>query len=246
LSGKEKIMRRFHAMCLVAFLWPMNVGAGSLRVAPVLLDVMEPTSATKLELRNGGSSDARVQIRVFKWTQDVRGDQLAPTEDVVVSPPMMALPAGAEYVVRVIRVTNRPVDAEESYRVLVDELPGLEQRRNGTVSMVVRQSIPVFFSRPGAASANVTWSIASNGSTYVIDAANSGGKRLRIASLIVATRQGALLAQESGLVGYILSGSRVSWSVPARRVAGYAEFLRLTADTELDPIDVTTKPLAAR
>ena len=85
----------------------------------------------------------------------------------------MTLTPNTEYVVRVIRVATHPVNAEESYRVLVDELPDPAQRRNGVVSLVVRQSIPVFFANPDATPASVTWSIKRGPNSYIVSAANA-------------------------------------------------------------------------
>jgi fimbrial chaperone protein len=236
----------FCLLCWFGLLWPVHADAVALRVAPVLLDVMAPSSATKLTLRNDNNQNLQVQLRVFRWIQDSSGDRLVPTTDVVVSPPMMTLTPETEYVARIVRVAPHPVRGEESYRVLVDELPDSAQRRNGTISIVVRQSIPVFFASPDVAPANVTWSIASNPNAYVVTVANNGSKRLRVASLKLASRQGTSLAQSPGLVGYILGGSQVRWSIPAHRSFPYPDVLKLTAETEAEPLDVTTKVVAPR
>ena len=239
-------MRRIFSLCVLCLLWPVGATAISLRVAPVLLDVTAPQGATKLTLRNDNKQTLQVQLRVFRWIQDPGGDRLIPTSDVVVSPPMMTLTPNTEYVVRVIRVATHPVNAEESYRVLVDELPDPAQRRNGVVSLVVRQSIPVFFANPDATPASVTWSIKRGPNSYIVSAANAENKRLRVSMLRLANRQGTSLAQSAGLVGYVLGGSQVSWSIQANHAAAYPDSLKLTADTEADAIDVTTKLLAPR
>jgi fimbrial chaperone protein len=64
--------------------------------------------------------------------------------------------------------------------------------------------------------------------------------------LKLASRQGTALAQSNGLVGYVLGGSQASWSIPSHSAALYSDALKLTAETEVDPIDVTTKLLAPR
>ena len=98
--------------------------ASSLRVAPILLDVSAPGAATTLNLRNEGDEKLHVQIRIFRWTGNTQaGPSLEPTGDVVVSPPAATLLPATEYVVRVVRVARQPVAGEESYRILVDEVP---------------------------------------------------------------------------------------------------------------------------
>lgn len=96
--------------------------ATSVRVAPTMADLLAPDSATTFNLRNEDDRPINVQIRIFRWTQDGGKDHLAPTADVVASPPSQTLGVNADYVVRVVRVTKKPVSGEESYRVVVDEL----------------------------------------------------------------------------------------------------------------------------
>ncbi len=45
--------------------------------------------------------------------------------------------------------------AEESYRVLVDELPDPSRKKAGTVALVLRYSVPVFFRNPDAKAPDV-------------------------------------------------------------------------------------------
>src|SRR2546430_1936009 len=118
--------------------------ANSLRVAPILLDVSAPGATTTLNLRNEGAEKLHVQIRVFRWTGTHTEPTLEPTSDVVVSPPAATLTPGTEYVVRVIRVAKQPIVAEESYRILVDEVPDAVGGRANTVRFALRYSIPVF------------------------------------------------------------------------------------------------------
>jgi fimbrial chaperone protein len=222
-------------------LWPACAGAFSVRVAPVMLDMTAPASATKLTLRNDNRQISQVQLRVFRWIQEPAGERLVPTTDVVVSPPMISLSPGTEYVARVVRVSKLPVQFEESYRLLVDELPDPAERRPGVVSLIVRQSIPVFFARPDGVSANVAWSVKREAGSYLVTATNSGSRRLRISSLKLTNRQGAALAQTPGLVGYVLGGSQMTWSFPARHRDAGADLVKLTAETEAEPVDVSTK-----
>ncbi len=210
--------------------------ATSLRVSPILLDVRAPGAAATVTLRNDEARPLDVQIRVFRWTQVQGKDVLEPTTDVVASPPMAALAPQAEYVVRVVRVTKRPMAAEESYRLVVDELPNPAERRNGTVTFVLRYSIPVFFGAGKVADASVAWTARRSGNAYVVSATNSGGKRLRVSNLTLNDAHGALQPRE-GLVGYVLPGATMTWPVRSgRRLEGQA---KLAADTETGPINAT-------
>jgi fimbrial chaperone protein len=120
--------------------------AATLSVSPVSFDIEAPRQNAKLTLQNRGNDAVATQIRVFRWEKKNGADSLVPTKDVVASPPVAKLKPGAKHTVRIVRVAKRPVEAEESYRLLVDQLPKPVKRKGSQVSLLIRQSIPVFFS----------------------------------------------------------------------------------------------------
>lgn len=122
--------------------------AGTLQVEPVLVDITAPGAASTVTLRNEGAEPINAQIRVFKWSIVNGKEQLTPTNDVVASPPSITLTPKGQYVTRIVRVSKQPVVGEESYRLLVDQLPDLSQQKNGSVNLMVRYSIPVFIGAP--------------------------------------------------------------------------------------------------
>src|ERR1043165_1629720 len=123
-------------------------GPGSLQVEPVRVDITAPGAASTVTLRNEGATAIDAQIRVYKWAIVNGKEQLTPTNDVVASPPSVTLTPKGQYVARIVRVSKKPVIGEESYRLLVDQVPDLAQQKNGAVNLMVRYSIPVFFGAP--------------------------------------------------------------------------------------------------
>jgi fimbrial chaperone protein len=235
------------AFCGQAFLSQISAAlAGSLRVAPILLDVTAPGATTTLNLRNEGDRNLHVQIRVFRWTGTQSEPTLEPTTDVVVSPPAATLTPGTEYVVRVVRVTKQPAAGEESYRVLVDEIPDTITDRANTVRFAFRYSIPVFFSNATAPAANVSWSMAVSGRNTILTASNSGGRRVRLANLKVIDGNGTALVQRPGLFGYALGKSVTAWTLPAAGKVAPRGPLKLVAESETGAINAVVALQASR
>jgi len=232
-------MRIFFLLLALSLLGVRGAEAASLRVSPVLLDVRSPGVVTGLTLRNDERRPITAQLRVFRWVQDKGMDRLEPTEDVVVSPPIMTLTPQTEYHVRIIRLSRAPVSKEESYRLLVDELPDGRPQRSGAITFVVRQSIPIFFSPQDAETAGVEWSVARDRHGYRVTGINRGGKRMRIATLQLRDGRGAVVARRNGLVGYVLGHSQMSWQVPALPSGAHA-VVKISAETEAGPINVAT------
>jgi fimbrial chaperone protein len=203
--------------------------ATSLQVAPTTIDMTAPDSASVLNLRNDAKKPVTVQVRVFRWSQKNGVEKLEPTTNVVASPPSTKLSPNQDYVVRILRVGKAPVAGEESYRVLVDELPVKSEAREGTVNLVVRHSIPVFFRDAEASKPQVTWTVERSGKGVVLKARNEGDSRLRIADL-QATQGGKAVATRKGLVGYVLGGSTMTFPLGAKSVPSGAVLIKATSD----------------
>jgi fimbrial chaperone protein len=209
--------------------------AGSLQVEPVLVDIVAPGAASTVTLRNEGTVAVDAQIRVFRWSIVNGKEKLDPTGDVVASPPSVTLTPKGQYITRIVRTSKQPVVGEESYRLLVDQLPDLSQQRNGAVNLMVRYSIPVFFGAPNKKNPAVAWSIATNGDKVTLTARNSGERRLRISALSLRDASGKSLSFGNGLAGYALGQSAMSWTVPRRGFAANGS-VAVTAQSDGGPI----------
>ncbi len=211
--------------------------AGSLQVEPVLVDVMAPGTASTVTLRNEGTTSINAQIRVFRWSLVNGQEKLEPTSDVVASPPAVTLPPKDKYIARIVRVSKRPITGEESYRLLVDQLPELSQQQNGAVNLFVRYSIPVFFGAPDKKRPNVAWSVAVKGNKVILTARNNGDRRLRISALNLRDANGRTISFGNGLAGYALGQSTKSWTAPgsAHRFATNGS-ASISAQSDIGPI----------
>lgn len=236
------------AIGAIAFLLNSAIAhATSLRAAPARLELVAPDSAGTIRLRNEGGKPVNVQIRVFRWSQADRDDSLEPTSDVVASPPLATLGPGVDYVVRIVRVTTAPVVGEESYRLIVDELPDASSRRvPGSVNVVVRYSIPVFFTNRDAEPPQVSWTLQPSGNSVVLTAINNGSRHLRISDLKLTDAQ-KTVAMRNGLVGYVLGGAVMRWSLPKIRGSSISDrSIALSAKGDSGAINATVPVQSGR
>jgi len=200
------------ATTMLFLLGAYGAHAASLRVAPTNLELIAPDSAGVLNLTNDGDHPINVQVRVFKWSQADGVERLEPTTTVVASPPATKMGPNGEYVVRVVRTGKAPVQTEETYPVIVDELPDASRGRAGTVTLIIRHSIPVFFRNAGAKAADVSWNLSQQGGSLLLTGKNNGDSRFRLSNVTI--KQGTTkIGSRSGLVGYVLGGATMQWPV---------------------------------
>lgn len=207
-------MRLFAAILALASAVTPAAEAASIQVSPVTLQINEPALATHLTVRNGSDDPAHVQVRAYRWTQVDGEDRLERATDLAVSPPATVVAGGGENLVRIVRLQKAPVAREESYRVLVDQLPDAAAQGGVTLKILMRYSIPVFVSPRRQMPSELAWSAVRDGDSLVLTATNTGGRRVRISSLSVIEDAGAGSLERSGLVGYVLAGGTKSWSYP--------------------------------
>ncbi|WP_162914486.1 fimbrial biogenesis chaperone [Taklimakanibacter lacteus] len=197
-----------------------DADAASISVSPILIDRAASGNTAAVTLQTPGSEPVRVQLRVFRWTQVDGKDQLEPTRDVVASPPMLRIAPGTDYTVRVVRLLKRPAAGEESYRLLIDQLPEPRARKANQVNLVIRHSIPVFFRMGDERPPVIGWTAARTKRGLVITARNDGDRRFKLANLVVKTTSGKVLRRINGLAGYVLGHSAMSWTIPGNVAAG--------------------------
>ncbi len=209
--------------------------AASLQVSPVTIDMPPSGSAAVIALRNGGNKPLSAQIRVFKWTQVDGEDVLEPTESVVASPPSIDLIGDQTYSVRILRTDETPVTQSEYYRLIVDELPESATPRPGTVNMVMRYSIPVFFEQADGEQPRLSWSYKKANGRVSLTLRNDGDRHVRISNLNLKGSLGGAVNFGAGLVGYALAHSQVVWTRNSKGFSGGPS--KVTAQSDMGPIN---------
>jgi fimbrial chaperone protein len=212
-----------------------TAGAAVYRVAPVTLEIPAGSGAGILTITNVSDQQIVLQVRVFRWTQSGGQDVLTPTADVVASPPATSVPPGAQHLVRVVRVTNRPLASEEAYRLLIDEIPDAKNAQPQQIKLLLRQSIPAFFGGGVSAPADLQWQVVRTTKGVELAAQNHGTRRYRISELSAKDAAGATLTTRSGLAGYVLAGSETRWSLNDAAAAGP---IAVSATSEAGPVHV--------
>lgn len=214
---------------------PAAALAADMRVAPVVIDPLPGSRTATFTLINDEDRPLKVQVRVMRWSTVGGKEVLTPTTDLVASPPLASLKAKQHYLVRLVRTAKAPPVGEESYRVLVDEVPDPNNVKPGAVQLVLRLSIPVFFSDVPRRSAKVDWGVVRDGSSGWLTAKNTGNRRLRLADLDIGAG-GRSLYRQTGLVGYVLAGAEMRWPISATLPADGKVAMKATADS--GPVEV--------
>ena len=129
----------------------MPAWGGAFSVNPIKLDLGAAARSGVLVVKNEGLEKLTFQIETKAWTQDANGkDQYTDSTDLIFFPKILSLDVGTEGVIRV-GVKNPIVAAEKTYRVFIEELPGVAPppgesgtRGSAQISVLIRFGAPIF------------------------------------------------------------------------------------------------------
>ncbi|KAB7771369.1 fimbrial biogenesis chaperone [Xanthomonas maliensis] len=203
----------------------LSAHAASLQLAPTSLTLQAQQTADGLWLSNSGSAPLQVQTRAYRWTQVDGADQLVPTQELLVSPPMRTLAAGERQLIRVIRAGAPPTSEEASYRIIVDELPDNSNPDRKGMQFVLRYSVPIFLLPIGTTaptSALQAEIVSGSNGMAELQLRNTGKAHAQVADVRHQV-DGTFTNVLDGLVGYVLPGQTMRWSLgapPARFAHG--------------------------
>jgi fimbrial chaperone protein len=208
LSGGRRIAAA--GLVLGVLLAGHTVRAQSLTVLPVTIQMAPGQMAAALTVLNQGDAETSIQVRALTWHQTDGNDQLAPSGELMVSPPIGTIAAGGTQVVRLI-LRKPPEGQEATYRVLVDQIPA--PAAPGTVRIALRLSIPIFAEPATRIAPHVQWRIeSSRGQAYLVGV-NDGSRHETIRDISLATSGGGLSKVEANISPYILAGATRRWHI---------------------------------
>jgi len=218
-------------------------GAQSLSVLPVNIQMAPGEQATTLTVTNQGASKTAVQIRAYAWNQDGDQDELKPSNEVVISPPIASIAPGDSQVVRLI-LRQPPQGKEATYRILLDQIPPAAEP--GVVHLVLRLSIPIFAQPATRANAHVEFHAeVKDGNTYLV-ANNDGLRHEAIRDIELSTSDGRKMKLEAGASPYVLAGTTRHWKIDAPDNHPLPDqTLRLTARSDAGAIEQQVQVVAA-
>lgn len=201
--------------CMCSAILHSNVFAASLRISPTTIEFQAEQNSQTLSILNQSSEVTTVQARIFKWTQEQGRDVLTPSNDIVVSPPVISLNSATSYNYRVVNLDKTPVKDERSYRLILDELPKpIDPRKPPQgLSVLMRISLPVFITNKDEMQ-QIAWKIETKSEKTVLTVINQGGRRALLdnVKVIDLTDNKEYEMPISTVNGYVLVGKERSYA----------------------------------
>jgi len=172
--------------------------------------------ATAVTITNEGDDELVMQADVYRWAQKPSGeDDLALSEDLILSPPILKLAPHARQVVRLARVGAPPSESQLTYRLVVREVPeARKDPKNVQLQVALAFSLPVFIT-PANAKRELRCSARREAAdALAVTCENAGRVYAQPRSLEVSLPSGAQVASRES-AAYLLPGTQRSFELRA-------------------------------
>lgn len=231
-------MKIVHIVIISLMTLMTSIGhAAELLISPVNIDIPPGEKSALLTLQNNSNKAIKIQVRVRPWDWNEEVNQ---PRNIVVSPSSLNIQPGKQQVVRVVNVgpVSNP-DREQLYRVILDEIPDLEQPAEKGLVLRVRYALPLFIGGPDLSTSRIDdtdklKTIWQQLLSYKYDAVtrqlifnNRATGHARISKVKLVDADGKESSVFAGLLGYVLARSEAAFSVPE---LAFADGMQLHAE----------------
>jgi len=202
---------------------PLLAMPAGVNVHPLLLDLNDAQRNAAITIANGESFPELMRVVVRAWDQDQGEDHYAPSEDLLVVPPVLSVASQQEKFVRL--GLRHPVDAgrERAYRVFVTQVPSaVTMKRGAVVQVAFRVGVPVFVNAVKLptnvqADGGATWKATLTGARKIrLTVTNGAASHIRIDGMKIYTDASKTqLLAERPMREYVLAGVTRSFTLNA-------------------------------
>jgi fimbrial chaperone protein len=199
------VMRACIAFLCTSFL--ASGWAGVFSISPVRIHITPKDRAVALTITNEGDTAIALQADLNAWSQNANGaDQLALTEDLILSPPIIKLAPRGKQVVRLASLRQADPVKQLTYRLIITEIPDGPNAKSTAVRVPVALafSIPVFITPPDS-SKNVSCRLGGKPGTISAICSNTGNAYAQIREIQLTQANKVIANFEGGI--YLLPGA---------------------------------------
>jgi fimbrial chaperone protein len=212
------------SLCLIA-----DIVQAQMLIQPVVVELAprQRAVAISVTLSETAPAPVRLQAELLRWKQDPEGHSItAPSDDLIVSPPLADLQPGQRQVFR-IALRGAPSNQELAYRLVLEDIADPDAAASGAPGMAInfrmRYDLPVLVAPAGKIQNALRWSACATAVAKLAPEAvpaeacvrllNAGNRRVKVQMLTLSGDgwQQALMIKDGENV---LVGSEREWHVP--------------------------------
>lgn len=224
-----------------------GVYAGSFNIKPVRINLSDKLSTEILQVTNSGNADVTIQLQAMRWSQQDGEDQLTVTRDLIATPQIFNLKAGASQIIRVGLIKKLQLATEATYRLILEEIPPPPEPGFQGLKLALRLSLPVFVKPDGNLHQSFDIRLAHENAAVsdaiTLDLNNTGRSHVQLLGMKIhsADDQEALLGSLDKSL-YLLAGQKKQLVIKRKSDLRLPEAILIRAETSTGKVEFHAKP----
>lgn len=220
------------ALLLAAAASALPVHGAQFTITPVRIFMTPRDRAVAVTVTNDSDEEVVMQADLYTWKQkDDGSDDLVLTEDLILTPPILKLAPRGRQVVRLARLAPPPAGVQQTYRLIMREIPEARSSQQIQLQVALAFSLPVFIS-PQGVKRDLRCTVERAGLDQVrATCQNFGTAYAQVRAMELTDEKGSRLAMRD-LGGYILPTIRRSFDM--KRAEGRIPAGKLRLQVALD------------
>jgi fimbrial chaperone protein len=206
--------------------------AGSIEISPVRVDLSSAVRVAVLTVHNTGEGETVMQVSINHWPATGDPNRLESTDDLLVTPTTFRLAGGAQQIVRLGLRGEAPLRSEAAYRLIIEEVPNLQEQGATRMLLVVRHDLPVFVAPAAPLVHNVVMVIECAKQGAEIHLRNLGNSHLKVLRIALRNPVSGATQGDWKTFDYLLPGGETSWRLSTVAPDARALTYTATATTE--------------
>ena len=233
---------------LLALCQAPQVFAGSFNINPVRIQLSPTSTSEVLHVTNSGKKDVTIQLQSLQWLQQDGEDQLKATRDLITTPQIFNLKAGATQIIRIGLVKKIDSTSESAYRLIIEEIPPPPEPGFQGLQLALRISLPVFVKPAGQADQSLEVRIAPQSMTsteqIAFELINTGRIHVQLLNLTIhpADNREELLATLEKKI-YLLAGQKRKITLQFKNPIRSSDILLIRAETSTGKLELHAKSI---
>lgn len=185
-------MRVLMILLCLAFVAPVWAAApAGITLSPVTISLNAQRPADAVTLSNDTAEEKVFQAEVVSWSHENGVDRYAPTQELLVSPPMFRVSPGARQVVRVGAKARTTANSthEKTYRLFLQEVPAMAPVASAdaggvALKLLMRFGLPIFIMPSVEQPESLLWQAKVIDSTHLrLSLTNNANRHVKVSDI---------------------------------------------------------------
>jgi fimbrial chaperone protein len=209
-----------------------GASASSFAVNPVRVSLSAGQSVAALTVHNDSKEATVVQLETTSWSQHGGNDVIAPTAEILATPPIFTIPPGGSQIVRVgLRRTPDP-QHELTYRLFLREVPPPEPIAQG-LRVALAVSLPVFVIPARPVAPKLLWQVATLPDGQIrLQATNTGNAHVQIGKFELTLAPNGQMVAAQTVSAYVLPDDTRTWILKDATSTSHGALVGISAQTD--------------